>query len=381
MVRGDHLVELPGTVRARPPEETWEVLAERLPRYGITRVARLTGLDCIGLPVWTAIRPASLTLTASQGKGATDLLAKLSAVMEAIELWHVEQPLHVAARGPAEDVHPGYPISTLPVTSPFTERALSRMVWDWTPGTGLVSGKTVLLPADLVRRRAQRPEWSPDVLRATSTGLACGISRHEALLHALFEVVERDVLYQDGQFDGRLRTLIDPGTVDDPYGREVIDRLTAAGMTVELALVDGPYGLPVCLAYLWSEDYPAVFAGGGCHTSPVIAATRALTEAAQSRLAAIAGTRDDLAADPGSVGAPPVHPARGEGLVPWPQATACFPAARGGLADQVDQVARLVDRVTGHEPMALYLSDPAEPVHAVHVVCPGTRSRRGAMPR
>ncbi|MCQ6246205.1 YcaO-like family protein [Streptomyces malaysiensis] len=381
MVRGDHLVELPGTVRARPPEETWEVLASRLPRYGITRVARLTGLDCIGLPVWTAIRPASLTLSTSQGKGATDLLAKLSAVMEGIELWHVEQPLPVAVRGPAEDVHPGYPVSALPLTGPFAERALSRLVWDWTPGTGLVSGEAVLLPADLVRRRAQRPEWSPDVLRATSTGLACGISRHEAVLHALFEVVERDVLYRDGQSGGRRRTLIDPATVDDPYGREVIDRLTAAGMRVELALVDGPYGLPVSLAYLWSTDYPAVFAGGGCHTSPAIAATRALTEAAQSRLAAIAGTRDDLATDPGSFDTPPVHPARGQGLVPWPRATARFPAARGGLADQVGQVARLVDRVTGHEPMALYLSDTAEPVHAVHVVCPGTRSRRGAMPR
>ncbi|MFI6702310.1 YcaO-like family protein [Streptomyces sp. NPDC050509] len=65
--------------------------------------------------------------------------------------------------------------------------------------------------------------------------------------------------------------------------------MTAAGMSVELALVDGPYGLPVCLAYLWSEDFPVVFAGGGCHTSPVIALTRALTEAAQSRLTAIAG--------------------------------------------------------------------------------------------
>ncbi|MFD9122256.1 YcaO-like family protein [Streptomyces bottropensis] len=39
---------------------------------------------------------------------------------------------------------------------------------------------------DLVRRRrAQRPTWAPDLLRATSTGLACGNTRDEALLHAL----------------------------------------------------------------------------------------------------------------------------------------------------------------------------------------------------
>ncbi len=211
MLRGDGLVALPGTVRALTPEQTWEAVAGRLPEFGITRVADLTGLDCVGLPVFTAIRPASLTLSTSQGKGATGLLAKLSAVMEAIELWHVEQPLPVAAYGPACEVAPGCPVTALPLTVPCPAHILARMVWEWTCGTGLVGGEKVLLPVDLVRRRVQRPQWSPDLLRATSTGLACGNSRDEALLHALFEVVERDVLYRDGQSGGRRRTLIAPG--------------------------------------------------------------------------------------------------------------------------------------------------------------------------
>lgn len=108
-MRVDDLVVLPGTVRARTPEETWAAAAGLLPEFGLTRLADLTGLDCIGPPVWTAVRPASLTLSTSQGKGATPLLAKLSAVMEAIELWHLEQPLLVAARGPAAEVPPPLP--------------------------------------------------------------------------------------------------------------------------------------------------------------------------------------------------------------------------------------------------------------------------------
>ncbi|WP_347232234.1 hypothetical protein [Streptomyces sp. NTK 937] len=55
------LVALPGTVRGQQPEETWEAVAGHLPDYGITRVAELTGLDVIGLPVWAAVRPASRT--------------------------------------------------------------------------------------------------------------------------------------------------------------------------------------------------------------------------------------------------------------------------------------------------------------------------------
>ncbi|GAA0667154.1 YcaO-like family protein [Streptomyces thermocarboxydovorans] len=382
MLRGDGLVALPRTVRARTPEETWQAVAGLLPEFGITRVADLTGLDVIGLPVWTAIRPASLTLSTSQGKGATALLAKLSAVMEAIELWHVEQPLPVAAYGPAAEVAPDCPVTALPMTVPHPEYTLARMVWEWATGTGLVSGEKVLLPVDLVRRRVQRPEWTPDLLRATSTGLACGNTRDEALLHALFEVVERDVLYRDGQADGRRRTLIAPGTVDDLHGREVIGRLVAAGMALEIALVDGPYGLPVCVAYQWSEDYPVVFAGGGCHNDPGIALTRALTEAAQSRLTAIAGTRDDLSSGPGSFDTTVFHPATTTGLTPWPQATGHFTPAVGGFAEQAREVARRVEHVTGHEPVALDLSAPDTPVHAVQVVCPGTRSRiRRSMPR
>ncbi|MFD6275030.1 YcaO-like family protein [Streptomyces sp. NPDC060209] len=377
----DDVVVLPGTVRARSGEQTWEAVAGHLPHYGITRVADLTGLDCIGLPVWTAIRPASHTLSTSQGKGATSLLAKLSAVMEGIELWHTEQPLPIAARGPAIEVAPNSPVAALPLTVPHPGYALARMVWDWTPGIGLASGEEVLVPVDVVRRRTQRPEWNPDLIRATSTGLACGNTRDEALLHGLYEVVERDVLYRDALNGGRNRTLIDPATVDDPHSQEVVDRLAAAGMMFEMALVDGPYGLPVCVAYLWSEDYPVVFAGGGCHSSPTIALTRALTEAAQSRLTAIAGTRDDLPSDTGSFDAP-FHPPRATGLMPWPQATSQFATPAPTFTDRRADVVRRVTGVTGHEPVALELSTPTAPVHAVQVLCPGTHSRiRRSMPR
>ncbi|HET6857489.1 MAG TPA: YcaO-like family protein [Streptomyces sp.] len=376
------MVDLVGTVRARAPEQTWELIAGRLTDYGITRVADLTGLDRIGLPVWTAIRPASRTLSTSQGKGATHLLAKLSAVMEAIELWHVEQPLPVSARGPAAEVAPDCPVAALPLTTPYPQQTLAQMVWDWTTGTGLISGKETLLPLDVIRRRAQRPAWSPDLLRATSTGLACGNTRDEALLHALCEVVERDVLYRDAAAAGRRRTLICPASVDDPCGRQTIDRLNAAGMTLELALVEGPYRLPVCVAYLWSEDLPATFAGGGCHTDAAIALTRALHEATQSRLAAIAGTRDDLPSDPGNCHTPPARPAQTEGLTPWPDATGHLTPAGGHFNEQVTDVARQIAAVTGHEPVTLDLSAADSPVHALQVVCPGTRSRtRKSMPR
>ncbi|WP_308282314.1 YcaO-like family protein [Streptomyces lichenis] len=59
------------------------------------------------------------------------------------------------------------------------------------------------------------------------------------------------------------------------------------------------------MAYLWCEDHLVVFAGAGCHPRPGIALTWAVSEAAQSRRAAIAGTRDNLPTEPA-----PAQPAR-----------------------------------------------------------------------
>lgn len=373
-------VLLDGTVRAQSPEDTWAALAPHLPRYGITRVASLTGLDYLDLPVWTAIRPGSQTLTASQGKGADNLLAKISAVMEAVELWHAEQPMTPALSAPARDVATPYSLAALPVK--VWHEALVRVPLEWTMGTGVRSGHTVPVPLGLVQRSALRPAWQPDIFRATSTGLACGNGRDEAMLHAMYEVVERDALFTDDGVGGARRTLVDPKSVDDMYCRSLIDRLLGAHAALELVVVDNAYGIPVCLAYLWSEDYPAWFAGAGCHTNPHIALSRAITEAAQSRLTCIAGTRDDLVSHEEAFDATPPRPPAAEGLRPWDELTADCEPWRGGFADQAHAVAARIEQVTGHEPICLDLSAPTEPLAAVKVICPGTKSRtRRSIPR
>ncbi|GAA2679906.1 MULTISPECIES: YcaO-like family protein [Actinosynnema] len=373
----DPVLALPGAERARTPQESWDLLEPRLGDYGITRVARLTGLDSLGLPVWTAVRPAATTLSTSQGKGITDLLAKVSAVAEAIELWHVEQPPPVFARGPAREIAPDCPLAALPLRRDLPGQVLAGVVWDWMAGVGLCDGQAVLLPVDLVRRRTARPAWTPDLLRATSTGLACGSSREEALLHALYEVVERDVLHRDTLTRAAARTPVDLNTVPAGPGREVLDLIAAARFSVEASAVTGPYRLPVVLACLWSEDHPALFAGAGCHGDPQIALTRALTEAAQSRLTVLAGTRDDLPGDYGPLDAPtrPTPPAVPGARVDWARAIGGCDPPRGGFAARVGEVAERVRAVTGHQPVALDLTLPGEPVHTVQVICPGTRSR------
>ncbi|MGO7164408.1 hypothetical protein ACCS78_35420, partial [Rhizobium johnstonii] len=67
------------------PRETLSRVEPLLAGFGITRVARHTGLDDIGIPVWCAYAPNSRSIVIAQGKGLTDLDAKVSTVMEALE--------------------------------------------------------------------------------------------------------------------------------------------------------------------------------------------------------------------------------------------------------------------------------------------------------
>ena len=85
------MIDLESTIRISPTSET---LARITPlawkQFGITRVANITGLDNIGIPVYVSVRPNSKSLSVSQGKGVSDDLAKISAMMESIETWHAE---------------------------------------------------------------------------------------------------------------------------------------------------------------------------------------------------------------------------------------------------------------------------------------------------
>ena len=71
-----------------------------MPLMGITRVANVTGLDRIGVPVVMVCRPNARSLAVSQGKGIDLAAATASGLMEAAELYHaehIERPLKLGS--------------------------------------------------------------------------------------------------------------------------------------------------------------------------------------------------------------------------------------------------------------------------------------------
>ena len=79
-----------GGRRSVAPEQTLASLMPLMPKLGITRIANVTGLDRLGIPVISVCRPNSRSLAVYQGKGATVTAAKVSGLMESIERYHAE---------------------------------------------------------------------------------------------------------------------------------------------------------------------------------------------------------------------------------------------------------------------------------------------------
>jgi ribosomal protein S12 methylthiotransferase accessory factor len=357
-----------GTHRVRTPEATRAWVSPLLDRAGITRVADVTRLDVLGIPVWQAVRPASRNLSVSQGKGLTDANAWVSAVMESLELWHAEDMDHVPqVVQPLRAMRRGNPVPVRGLKWRRDALLLEDAPLAWLRATSLATGREGWLPRAMVEVDYRFPDrFAPAFFHVTSNGLASGNTREEALVHALCEVVERHGLWLASR-DRRRAVALDPASIEAPPLRALLDRVAQAGMRLALHDLTWEAGLAVVRCDLVAPDLPTTWRGCGCHLDPDVAIARAITEAAQSRLTYIAGARDDLTqfADEAQASrhfARFVAPRRGRRAARLPRRH--VGTIEGDLQVVLDRLAR-----TGHEPWAVDLTraDVGVPVVVVHV--------------
>lgn len=178
----------------------------------------------------------------------------------------------------------------------------------WVEGRDLADGSPLWVPLDLVTADyALDGPPSSGFLQATTNGLASGNTRGEALVHALAELVERDAhaLWLALPPAARAETAIDPASIADPLCADLLACFAAAGIALAIWDITSDLGIPAFrVLALPGREEPGVEAelGLGCHPDPGVALSRALTEAAQSRVTRISGARDDFA--PESYAAP-----------------------------------------------------------------------------
>ena len=168
----------------------------------------------------------------------------------------------------------------------------------WVTAQELMAGAPLWVPFELVSTDfTQPPPAGGAIFQATTNGLAAGNTWLEAILQRLRGGRARC----GGNLAGRRRCRARCAgsrleTVDAAQCRRLL-ALFAARAWLRVWDVSSDVRLPVFVCLVQSDDdtdgvEPQL--GTGCHAAREIALSRALTEAAQARVAVISGARDDL---------------------------------------------------------------------------------------
>jgi ribosomal protein S12 methylthiotransferase accessory factor len=276
------------------------------PVLGITRVANVTGLDRIGLPVVSVCRPNAKSISVDQGKGLDIDSAKASGIMESVEAYlaeHIVLPLRLGSYEDLRYTHNLVDASTLPRSTVARFEATAEMLW--IEGYDLARREHAWLPHQMVHlNHALHGLPGEGCFRSTSTGLAAGNNIVEALIHGACEAIERDAvtIWRLQAKEQRLTTRIDLESVDDADCRYVLSLLLDAGIYPAIWDATSDIGVPTYVCQILDPSggtlLPfSIASGSGCHPVHAIALLRAITEAVQARLTLILGTRDDIATE------------------------------------------------------------------------------------
>jgi len=402
-----------GTHREVATEETAARIWPYLRHAGITRVANITWLDCIGIPVYNAISPRSRDLiSVYNGKGLRPIDAKVSAVMEAVErfaAWLPRTPAAVASyaelrNGPTAVLDPA-DCNTRLSPQYHPDRPIS-----WLSGYDLLRNEPVLVPMHGTTYGDQFHE--PPVYDIASTnGLASGNTVEEAVTHALCELIERDSMtlaelvttYLEGVLRTGTAVPAQPASVTSrmrsihphfamnrlpPDVNAVVDRFRAAGVDVRMVDITSEIGVPsvwcATVDTFGLTEGPQGHGGFGTHPDVTVAMIRALTECAQSRAVDIQGMREDISM-PGEkvpkhlehVHRPNTINTSGWWWEPTDVLTTVSEVPSRPSDDVTDDLRLLLDRLVAgglDRAIVVDLSPPTVPAAVVRVIVPGMES-------
>ena len=295
-----------GTYRVKDPVDTYDSNEEKLRTAGITRITEITHLDRVKIPVFSSIRPTAQSggVSVYAGKGATVEQARASAMMEGFERYSAEkqdidqEKISISAYNEIKNESVLNPNDLL-LPKSFENQNIEMQKLEWIEAEEIISESPILVPANAVfhpyiPNREIKP-CAMAMFKGNTNGLASGNVIEEAVLHGIFEVVERDA-WSIFELTKRNKKQIDLDTIENDTVRELVEKFTSQGIKIKLMDITADLKIPTIVASADDtvlKDAALLTLGVGTHLNPEIAAIRALSEVAQSRATQIHGTRED----------------------------------------------------------------------------------------
>lgn len=279
-----------GTQRVISPEKTIENAESKLKIAGITRVTEITHLDRVKIPVFSAIRPTAQDggVSVYAGKGVGVAQAKASAIMEGFERYSAEkQECDETIVAAADELDGPY----IPPESLNLPKGVEIGEIEWNKCYDLIDEKEYYVPSNGI----YHPYKSNTLFKSNTNGLASGNTLNEAILHGIFEVIERDA-WSIFELTKKNCRQIDLETIDSNIIKDIIRKFNDEDINIKLMDLTADINIPTIAASsddTLLKDPGLLTLGVGTHLNPEIAVLRALTEVAQSRATQIQGARED----------------------------------------------------------------------------------------
>ena len=290
-----------GTHRVIAPSETIEINQDKLKTAGITRIADITDLDRIGLPIYTAIRPTAEEGAVSiyGGKGISKDHAKASAMMEGFERYSAERKDYdetiAATVSEIEELGEYIDPKSLNLPKEFEKKEINDLNLEWSKSKDIISGKEYYIPTNAIFHPYTHENSIDSLFKSNTNGLASGNILEEAILHGMFEVIERDA-WSIFELTHKNYAQIDLDSIKSELINDIIGKFESEGIKIKLMDFTADIKIPTIAASAddtVTKDAGLLTLGMGTHLDPEVAILRALTEVAQSRATQINGARED----------------------------------------------------------------------------------------
>ena len=292
----DELTYFKGTHRIIAPQKTIEINEDKLKTAGVTRIADITDLDRIGIPIYTAIRPTAEEGAVSiyGGKGITKEHSKASAMMEAFERYSAErQDSDETLTAKINEIEGDFiNPESLNLPKDFKKDKLESMDLEWSLAKDIISNQDYYVPTNAIYHPYKHPI---SLFKSNTNGLASGNILEEAVLHGIFEVIERDA-WSIFELTHKNYAQIDTDSIESDVINQTIDKFESNGIKIKLIDFTADIDIPTIAASAddtVTKDAGLLTLGMGTHLDPEVAILRALTEVAQSRATQINGARED----------------------------------------------------------------------------------------
>jgi len=275
-------------IRVMPAEETLKRVLPLLEAAGLGMPEDITDKDELGIPVFSVDRQKTALGVPKyyNGKGVTKEQAEASAIMESIERYSAEmrEDDELVYGTYAEACDGMMAVDPVDLVLPIRTLGCCRSSQiAWTEGFEMFRGCPIWVPACAVYFPYQ-PDGDLQLFRYHTNGLASGNTIEEAILHALFEDIERDA-WSIAEYNNFTKADVEIRNKDS-VPAQLIEKFKAQGIEIHLKDLTSDIGIPTIGASaddVKTKDPEMLTIGVGTHLNPEIAAIRAITEVAQSR--------------------------------------------------------------------------------------------------